>query len=252
MRQILNISLIFCIYLTLPNSAHSAEIKRILTSDEPLLSKQMADGTSTGLFVDFFLSVAKEANRDVTVTHLPWKRAQLNAQEANDVTLGPITRTKKRESSYKWIGPLFPMRITYMTREDQSRIETLEDARKLKVAIKGGSASVFASKKHQLPEVNLNIVSRQDLILDMLLRDRVDAWLVWDVIAHRTVQEFDKGAKLQEGYTDELGELYMAASPTVSDQEIERWRKAMKIVIANGELNDITYKYLGRSYAQYK
>ncbi|MTI10942.1 substrate-binding periplasmic protein [Curvivirga aplysinae] len=228
----------------------ASEIKQILSSDEPLLSKKLPDGSSKGLFVDFFQIVAKNAGREVSVSHLPWKRAQKIAQEVSDATLGPLTRTSKRESKYKWIGPLFPMRITYMTTLDQPVVENLDQARRLKVAIKGGSAAVYASKKHQLSTNMVDVVSQQSSILEMLIRKRIDAWLVWDVIAHRTVQEFDSGAQLQAGYTDELGELYMAASPSVSDEEIAVWRKAMEQAIKDGALKEITSKYLGRAYTQ--
>lgn len=225
-------------------------INKLLMSSEPLLAKTNADGHVQGIFADVFLNAAKEANRQVEVTQLPWKRAQKIAQDGESIAIGPLTRNTRRENQYKWIGPLFPFRIVYMTAAGQPRIETLEQARSLKIGIKGGSAAVFAAKKHKIPESQQVMVAQQDLILGMLLRDRIDAWLVWDIIAHRTVQEFSKGAKLQTGYTDEFGDLYLAASPSVPDSEIQIWREALKRVVDRGDLAQITHKYLGRHVAQ--
>ncbi len=242
-----------CLYffMVAATSTASDHNRVIYTTDEALLSTTTSDGKSSGLFVDFFRQVATDANYPhAEVKILPWKRAQISAERGEIGVIGPITRTPKRETKYKWVGKLFPMRIVYVTLAGNMPINSLEMARQKVIAIKAGSASVFAAKKHDLPTEKLVTVSNQETILRMLEKGHVDGWLVWDVIAHRTVQKYGKhkNIQLQEGHVDVLGDLYLAASPQISDQELLVWRSALEKNIQSGELKSLLARYLQTDY----
>jgi len=232
--------------------ASAGEIKQFYLSSEPLLSEQTEQGVE-GLFADVFRRVGKELGRRVTMRRLPWKRAQKLVSESDAIGIGPITRTPSREAKFAWIAPLFPMRIVYMTVRDRSPlIADLDQARRARVVVKRGSTGIFAAKKHKLPEVNVEVVNLQSNALQMLARGRIDAWLTWDVIAHRARKESGSDVRLATGYTDVLGDLYIAASPRTDAAELAKWRAAAKRVIDTGGLKKIMRKYLGRQLAGIK
>lgn len=240
------LAILTALYFGFSSQVYADPISHIYTSNEPLLSQQSEDGQVKGLFTDFFLQVAERANRQVNIKRLPWKRAQQIAESDPNIAIGPLTRTARREDKFKWVGSLFPMRIVYLTLGDQPTIDSLEQARKLTIAIKGGSAAMFASRKHELPEANLTVVHQQELIFRMLQNKRVEGWLVWDVIAYRTIKEIAPNVELETGLVDNLGDLYLAASPSTSEEELAIWQKALLEVRNEGAFDKIMHKYLGK------
>jgi len=249
-QRFLAIVFMLIVVSAVPHPAGAGEIRQIYLSDDPLLSEETAAGVE-GLFADIFRRVAEGAQRTVVFRRLPWKRAQKLAAEGNDIALGPLTRTKSRESKFSWIVPLFPMRIVYLTIQDQKpAIADLTQARRAHVAVKRGSTGTFAAAKHGLPESSVEVVNSQEIALQMLVRGRVDAWLTWDVIGYRARKILGSDARLHPGYTDILGDLYLAASPGIAADELARWRRAAQSVVDSGALDRFMQHYLGEKLAE--
>lgn len=206
----------------------SNRIEHVYTTAEPLLEVVVEKSCYPNSFDSLIQEVAKFANRQVEVRRLPWKRAQVETQESSNAGIFPITRNARREKLYSWIAPLFPFRISYLTIGDGEPIGSLEKARKKTIAIKAGSSSEFMARKHNLPEENLVVVSSQETILKMLKVGRVDGWLVWDLIAYKAAHEHAPEENLSFGFTEELGDLYFAASKQLDEVEAEIWRAAFE------------------------
>jgi ABC-type amino acid transport substrate-binding protein len=204
----------------------SDQIKYVYTTAEPLLEVVVGNTCYPNSFDSLLEEVARLAERKIEIRRLPWKRAQVEVQNADNAGIFPITRNARREDLYVWIAPLFPFRIAYLTLGKKEPISSLEEARKKTIAIKAGSASEFVARKHGLPEKNVVVVSSQDTILKMLKAGRVDGWLVWDLIAHKATHEHAPEEELHFGYSEELGDLYFAASKNLSVGEAEVWRQA--------------------------
>ena len=230
-----------------PHASEAKEIRTIYLSNEPLLVTDEGD-VRRGLFADLFTLAAKELGRTVKIVRLPWKRAQLVAESTPGSAVGPLTRTPKREDRFQWVAPLFQMRVTYLTKAGNfPRINSIEEARTKEIGIKRGTASVYAAKIHHLPEHRLQVLDSQKQLLQMLKIDRIDGWLVWDVLGYRAHKLFGSGIELAEGYSENLGDLYFASSKDVSDQEKQLWLAAFRKVIQRGDMTRLLEAYIGHS-----
>lgn len=231
--------------------AHNAAAQKITTlyiSDENIFTAQNAQEGQHGLFADLFLLAAEELGRDITVIKLPWKRAQATVLREKGSAIGPIARTAQRKDSYQWLSPLLPLRISYLSKaERELNIHTLDTARKLKIGAKLGTASSFAQKKHGIPDTNIIAVPSAQQIYYLLARERIDAWLVWDLVGFRLKKRLSPNAqfRLVSGYSDTIGMLYFAANPDTALQEVALWRGAFETILKRGALNQALKRYIG-------
>lgn len=231
----------------------AGKITHICLADEATL-REDRDGAVRGLFADMFQEMATRAGREVVMLRQPWKRCQLTAMETDGYALGPLTRTSRREGHYGWVAPLFPLKVVYMSVKGENKApKQLEDVRRLKIGIKGGTVSEFIARKHGIDEANRFVGTSQDQLLKMLAHGRLDAWLIWDLIAYRVLQqqvseEILGDRELETGYEENVGLLWFAVSRAVDESEKKVWRDALKSMRDDGTFDQILKNYLGDAF----
>lgn len=245
-----------CCLVWLAGNAAAQEITTLYISDEDIFTAQNAQEGRHGLFADLFLLAAQELGRDVSIIKLPWKRAQVTVKRETGSAIGPITRTHQREDSYQWLTPLLTLRISYLSKANRElNIHTLEIARQLRIGAKLGTASSYAQKTHGIPDKQIIAIPSAQQLYYLLARERIDAWLVWDLVGFRLKKRLSPNAdfKLVSGYSDTLGELYFAANPETPKQEIGLWRNAFDTILKRGALDQALMRYIGiGQFAHYR
>lgn len=246
------LSVLACLIALGAKPAGAAEIKNILLSDDQLLYLDLEPARQSdeinGPFADLFRAAGARIGRELVFERLPWKRAQRNAGLETNIGLGPLTRTSRREANFKWIAPLFPMRIVYLTKKNSGpMVRNVEHARQLRVGVKRGSTGTFTAKQHELPNDRVTIANTQDQLLSLLDAGRIDTWLVWDFIAYRVLKKYGKKFELEEGHSEILGDLYFAGSTDISDREAAEWRVGFQQINEEGVMDRILFQYLGRT-----
>jgi len=85
-----------------------AETLPVVTEEFPPYNFTTQDGQRTGACTEIIRLTLAEAGLDPEVQVLPWARAYDTAMNNPGVLIYTILRTKKREDSFYWIGPLVP------------------------------------------------------------------------------------------------------------------------------------------------
>lgn len=246
MTRFLGIILICLYIMTKTAFTQESRITTLYISDEETFMPRNEQEGTFGLFADLFLSAAQNLGRTIEIKKLPWKRAQELARHIPGSAIGPLTRTPKRETQFQWITPLLPLRVSYLSRKDRNlTIETLEQARQMKVVTKLGTASAIAQEQHKIPPENMVVVPSLRQITALLDVNRVDAWLVWDLVGYRMSHRQNNSNKLVAGYGEDRGMLYFAANPDIAPAEIALWQHALNDLISAGHLDEAILRYTG-------
>lgn len=247
MRRLL---FIFSISLCFSKGLSAQQINTLYLSDEHIFTLEK-NGIERNFFSDLFLLAAEKINRKIEIKHMPWKRAQKIVEQTKGAAIAPLTRSPEREANYHWLYPLFPLRISYFTkRPDSTPITNLEDARGKRIGVKRGTYSEHIGLRHQIPIAQLNAISSSEQILKLLDHNRIDAWLVWDLVAYRLNGTLPTPLDMERGFGEPLGTLYFASSRDVTLKERQLWSTALSDVIKEGHLNHLFLAYFGLNYSQ--
>ncbi len=240
------------ISLCFTKSLSAEQIKILYLSDEHIFTLEK-NGSQQNFFSDLFLIAAQKIDREIEIKRMPWKRAQKIIQQTTGGAIAPLTRTKEREPHYHWLHPLFPLRISYFTiKQTSPAISSLQEARQKRIGVKRGTFSEQIGARHQIPLAQLNSISSSEQILKLLDHGRIDAWLVWDLVAYRLNGALQSPLDLERGFGELLGTMYFATSLDVSEDERKLWSGAFAQTIEEGHLERLFINYFGVSYSHAK
>ncbi|MEJ2641057.1 MAG: transporter substrate-binding domain-containing protein [Desulfosarcinaceae bacterium] len=113
----------------------------ILTEEYPPFNYSQ-EGKITGVSTEVVQHVMAATGYEYTIKSLPWSEAYEKAQKEKNTLIYSISRRKKREPLFKWIGVLTP--TTYSVKALASRkdikIDKLEDMKKYKIGTNADDA----------------------------------------------------------------------------------------------------------------
>ncbi|MCJ9429577.1 substrate-binding periplasmic protein [Kordiimonas marina] len=129
-----------------------------------------------GSAVEIVKELMRRANVDYSLTLMPTARAYRAAKETPNTCAFVINRTKTREATFKWVGPLIEGGWALYRRPGSSIvIHDLDDLKPYVVAGKLGSASVKSLERSAHIKVLATI--NDDLAAKMLYHGRADLWI---------------------------------------------------------------------------
>ncbi len=206
----------------------------------------LVDGRVEGAFPDVFREAARRIDRKVTLKPIAWKRAQVIAKKETGAALAPLTRVQPREGHYVWIEPLLPLQLTFMALKKRPiNPVSINDLAGLRVAVQSGSVADVITSKMVLDNVELYQGTSDEAILKMLKRERIDGWLIWDIVGAEAVKRLALADSVKSTFSYTVGPLYLATNKTVSISEIELWRNALKEMHADGFIQKTLNQHYG-------
>ncbi|MBF0280813.1 MAG: transporter substrate-binding domain-containing protein [SAR324 cluster bacterium] len=179
----------------------------------------------------------------------PWKRAYRRALEEKNVLIYTMTRTKKRENVFKWVGPIFPREVWLFKLKGRNEIksDTLEEVKKHMTGVTDGVASTEEllrlgfTKGENLEVVPSNLVNYRKFV-----NGRVDFMPTSELeMAFRLRNDGKSYAMVEKAYLLSGGLFYyLAFSKETDDRVVEQFQKAFEIIEQDGTLDKIKSRYL--------
>jgi len=214
----------------------------LLTDYYPPLSMMVANNQVGGLTTELAQALFQRAKIPAHIKLWPWAAALAVAAKANNTCVYPTTRTPKRETLYKWVGPLTadPWVLYAGPLSPKIKITRLEDVAPYRIGSYSSSAEGQYLSTHHL---TLVMESDDEANPRMLAGGRIDFWAT---SIYRAPYEIQKG-KFHGFYpvlmfkTDNY--TYLACNTTVADSTITHLNQLLQRMRQDGAIDKIRARY---------
>lgn len=197
----------------------------------------------SGISTDIIRELMKRAGVDITIAMYPWQRALTMAATDPETCVYSTVRTAKRESSYKWVGPVTSDDWALFAPKDSTiTLKSLDDARKYKLGGYQGDAAGDFLVTHKF---NVDVTETDKLNPQKLVAGRIDLWIA----GMRTGPYVAR----REGVMDikpifTFGEakdyqMYLACNKAIPDANIKHWNDILKQMQTDGTTARLASKY---------
>ncbi|WP_028101998.1 substrate-binding periplasmic protein [Pseudoduganella violaceinigra] len=214
----------------------------IITSEHSPPASMKVDGQVVGREGEKIREMLARAGYAYSIDVLPWKRAFTMAQRDRYTCVYSTSRTPEREGQFKWVGPTDEAEWILMGRAGrQYHVQTLEDARKLRIGTYHGDArdEFLRARGFDVDGAPDNAANPKKLMLD-----RIDLWAVG-------VRNNDRSALAQYAAPEQIVpvltfhhvKVYLACNPSVPDAMIERMNAALDSMRKDGSFTRLEKKY---------
>lgn len=200
------------------------------------------NGKVTGFSAEVVEAVLRQIDVRADIQIMPWARAYATALHGENVLIFSIMRTPEREHLFKWVGVVSPPDSSYLfaLRESKLKLDSLGDALNYNIAtINGDAREQYLESKGFVKGRQLHGNAQPKTNYEKLKLGRVDLWAMSGIVATDIVRREggDPSQVLVRALRlTELGSggSYMAFGPKTDDLLVERFRKGLEAVKANG------------------
>lgn len=231
-------------------AVHAAPVVSCVTEENRPVNF-LENGTVTGFSTEVVEAVLREIEVPATFQVMPWARAYATALHGENVLIYSIMRTPEREHLFKWVGVVSPPDASYLfaLRGRVPPIGSLKDALNYKIGtINGDVREQYLESKGFVKGVQLHGNALPATTYEKLKLGRVDLWAMSDMVAREVVRR-DGGdparVLVRALQLTELGEggSYMAFGLKTDDALVERFRRGLEAVKANGTFAALQKKW---------
>jgi len=210
----------------------------IMTEDYPPFNYQK-NGQLVGFSVELLEQAmaygARQHNLDIKI--LPWPRAYQILLHNPQSMLFSMTRTRERESQFKWVGPISMTRVVLLAKKDNNiKIHSTSELTQFQIgAIRNDIGD--QSLRNISDNLRLTYPYSVSALLKMLDNNRIQL-LAYEqnVLNWYLDQDNYDSNEFEPVFVLEDSELYYAFNKEVSDTLVERFQQAIDRV--KTELND--------------
>lgn len=229
----------------------SAHALTVVTEELPPYNMTL-DGKLTGMGTEVVQAVLAEVGEQAHIQSMPWARAYDIALNSENVLIYSIARTPQREALFKWVGVIAPTRwFLFSLPGTHFDLRNLDDARQYQIAtVKEDVGEQYLVDKGFVIGQNLQSSNKYEHNYEKLKAGRVDLWISNELNAHYLVRQGSDNpdeTAVPQLSLDDLGGadgLCMAFSRNTPDELVERFRKALVRVKADGRYDAIAAKWL--------
>jgi polar amino acid transport system substrate-binding protein len=227
--------------------ARAAEM-RLLAAELPPYSFQVPSvsvsefpGPGQGIVYDVVEAMAKRVGHTGSIEFMPWRVAQKIAMTEPNIGILALTRTPEREDKYRWLVKILDDDLILVGGHglDVSSLDKVKN-RPTGVLLLSGAQALLNEKGFTRIEP-----APEEWINARKLRERrIDAWLAprqMVIYAYREVG--GDPTSLNIGEIVRPSEIWFAGSKSLSDAEVQKWRKAFDEIRADGTYERIMAKY---------
>ena len=227
----------------LSQPAHAQAPLLLVTSDLPPMTMPGEPG-QRGVLLDLVEAMLKQADLAAQPEFFPWARAMLLAAEKPRTLIVPLNRTPDREARFQWLVKLYAQRFAFITLAGKPRVQSIEQARHLRIAGLRGSSNL---DRLQSQGIKLSRVYQSASVSDMhraLERGLVDA-LYGSELIH--IDAWRRGGRdpalLQTGLTLESADVWLAAQGGITEAEQAKLQRAHETLLADGSVERLFKRY---------
>lgn len=200
-----------------------------------------------GISVDLVREIQKRVGNTKKIKVFPWSRGYNLTLKKKGYALFLTTRSKKRESLFKWVGPISSMRLVFFKNAKRTdlNIESLEDAKKVS-SIAIAADTIAHEKLTDFGFKNLHINKLANYSLKKIQENKADLYPTeYYSFLYKLKAENLQGTvipvKMKEPIYESM--LYIAFSKATPDDVINKWQKALDNMKVDGTYDKILKKY---------
>lgn len=230
----------------LPNMASAGQLEMQAIVYPPLVYAE--EGKLWGVALEVVSEIQKLVGDDSELKETPWLRAYEQTQKGPMQAIFAIVRIPERENLFKWVGPVFEEGDYFFKRKGSfTEVNSLEDAKRVqRIAVRKGGYT------HQTLTArgfaNLDVGPTYDSSYKKLVDGRVNLVLMGERTYYYMVKKAGINPDFFERTNFKFAEsgAWLAFSPDVPDETIEKWQKALDTLKANGvwdEIMDRNFKH---------
>lgn len=196
-----------------------------------------------GVLLDLVELLLAQAQMPAQPQFFPWARAMLLATEKPRTLIVPLNRTPEREDRFQWLVKLYAQRFAFLSLAGKPRVETLEQARRLRIGGLRGSSNLDQLQQqgidtaHVYPAATISDVQRS------LERGLIDAIYGSELIHTDAWRRSGRSPALQTGLTLESADVWLAAQGGITNDEQARLQQAHEVLLANGSVERLFRRY---------
>ena len=212
----------------------------ITTENSPPTSMRAGAGV-VGSATDKVREALSRAGLAHSIEMLPWKRAYNSALARPDGCVYSTTRTPEREKLFKWVGPTDEGEWVLLGRAGHRyRIDTLEDARKLRIGTYNGDArdAYLRARGFHVDPAPTDSINPKKLMLK-----RIDLWAAGFRPGSSFLEVNGYGGHIVPVFTFNHVKLYLACNRAVPDAVIDKLNDAFDAMIRDGTARRLERKY---------
>lgn len=237
--------LVFTILCGLAGVAVGQDLKVISATWAPY--NMMENGKATGIGTEIVRATLAKAGIQEEIAFYPWARAYKMAIEEPNIMVYTIIKLPERSASFKWIGPIVPVRSVLhklRTRNDIV-LHSLEDAKGFKIGTTRNAAGHqfllrrgFEDNKHVFAQ------DSNEQSVRLLFDERVDieSSVEWNFMYEAKKAGFSYN-QIEKAWVLFENEGYIAFSLSTPDEVVEQVRSAFEEVKKAGIIDEILEKY---------
>lgn len=244
-------------FLLFSHPAISADPLTIYTVHEPPLNfavgedkNSASDDMVQGFSVDVVREIMLRTQTNGSITIAPWPRSYRRLESEPNIVLFSMARTPLREHLFQWVGPLsFSKSLLYMKRGRGIKIDTLDDARKLKsIAVIPADSKEQYLRSHNFTNLDSSYLGNAwHSVYGKLLRGRVDALADTDMDFPIKARENNANPdQFEPVYELFLTRLYIGFSKSTQPDIVAKWQTALNEIKRDG-----TFEHLAQKWSQY-
>lgn len=240
--------ILFC-FLNLVGLDVNATELRIYTEHYPPYNYETEAGKVTGFSTEIVETLVKRVGVKAKIELYPWARAYDIVLREKNTTIYTITRSKERESLFKWVGPIAARTIYLYKLKNRTdiKVNSMEDAKKYVIGASINDAFGQSLLKMGFENgKNIEFVPSEKHHIRKLFAGRVDlSGNVELAMAHLIKLEGFKYDDVEKVYKfPDKSAYYIGFNKRTSDDLINRFQKALDKIKQDGTFKKIKDKYL--------
>lgn len=236
------VSILASVLLFGPAQASKVDTYTIVTEDLAPLN-YLVDHKPTGPAVEIVEAILERLGVAGEILTFPWARGYNLALTKHNVVLFSTTRTKERETLFKWVGPIAEKRYGLFAKVGSGiALNSLADARDYTVGTQLDGAAKGLLEDAGISKFSANTKATTNL--KMLMGDRFDLWYTSNTTAIASATKLGINYyKMEQVLTVKNSALYIAFSIDTPDSVIEKWQAALDELFREGRVREIYRKY---------
>lgn len=230
--------------------AAAGDTLKIVTEEFPPYNFTQNDNI-TGFSTEVVKAVLKEIKVQGSFQSLPWARAYETAQDAPDILIYSIGRTKEREKLFKWVGVIAPTTYYLFSLSDKNiTLARLDDAKKYQIGtVNEDVGEEFLISKGFAKGKNLQSSVKYEINYEKLKAGRVDLWIMPELVASFLARKAGDDPAKMLGRAYQISELgndgyYMAFGAKTPNARVEQFRKGLETIKKNGIFDALKKKWM--------
>ena len=216
-----------------PTGEASKKAKLQFLSEQNPPMSFLIRGKPSGMAVDIVYALAKQLNIKPDIKIQLWKKSYYTALHEPNVFLFPTTRTKKRENSFYWLGPIMDFRhYLYAKKQSKIKIRNLNDAKKYTIA----TVMDFSSEEFLIKNgfKNLYRCTSQLEAMKALMENKAQLAIISNISMEVLLYKLKLSVSdMIPTYKTDDSKLYIAISKGTPKSVVQEWQDALKIIKRN-------------------